>query len=170
MTYQIWRDTTKFNNPTILVTFDYSHQASVDYAFTMKEFDCIVSGQLDNPSSNVESYLSDDNDKPDLQQTLIEESWQRRLNCIRLMGFKQAQQRYKRKPKKVSVTALLKQINHDRQTNVVVIDLVEPNETTGMYLISIYFYVSKFIILHQGKTFFTLLSWLIDSSNNFREM
>ena len=35
----------------------------------MKEFDCIVSGQLDNPSSNVESYLSDDNDKPDLQQT-----------------------------------------------------------------------------------------------------
>ena len=139
----------------------------------MKEFDRIMSGQLDNPSSSVNSHSSDDNDEPDLQQTLIEESRQRRLNRIRLMRFKQAQQRYKRKPKKVSVTALLKQISHDRQTaikDVVVIDLVEPNQTTGMYLISIYFYVSKFIILHQGKTFFTLLSWLIDSSNNFREM
>ena len=139
----------------------------------MKEFDRIMSGQLDNPSSSVNSHSSDDNDEPDLQQTLIEESRQRRLNRIRLMRFKKAQQRYKRKPKKVSVTALLKQINHDRQTaikDVVVIDLVEPNQTTGMYLISIYFYVSKFIILHQGKTFFTLLSWLIDSSNNFREM
>ena len=139
----------------------------------MKEFDRIMSGQLDNPSSSVNSHSSDDNDEPDLQQTLIEESRQRRLNRIRLMRFKKDQQRYKRKPKKVSVTALLKQISHDRQTaikDVVVIDLVEPNQTTGMYLISIYFYVSKFIILHQGKTFFTLLSWLIDSSNNFREM
>ena len=136
----------------------------------MKEFDRIMSGQLDNPSSSVNSHSSDDNDEPDLQQTLIEESRQRRLNRIRLMRFKKDQQRYKRKPKKVSVTALLKQINHDCQTNVVVIDLVEPNETTGMYLISIYFYVSKFIILHQGKTFFTFLSWLIDSSINFREM
>ena len=65
----------------------------------MKEFDHIMSGQLDNPSSNVDGYLSDDNDKPDLQQTLIKESWQRRLNRIRLMQLKQAQQRYRRKTK-----------------------------------------------------------------------
>ena len=66
----------------------------------MKEFDRIISGQLENPLSSVDSYLSDDNDKPDLQQTLIEESLQRRLNCIRLMQFKRAQQRYGHKTKK----------------------------------------------------------------------
>ena len=138
----------------------------------MKEFDRIMSGQLDNPSSSVYSHSSDDNDEPDLQQTLIEESRQRRLNRIRIMRYKLDQKRYKRKPKKVSVTAILKQMNHDRQTavnDVVVIDLVEPNQTTGMYLISISFYVSKILILHKGKTFFTLLRWLIDSSNDFRE-
>ena len=80
----------------------------------MKEFDRIMSGQLDNHSSSVCSHSSDDNDEPDLQQTLIEESQLRRLNCIRLMQLKQAQPRYGRQTKKVSVTALLKQINHDR--------------------------------------------------------
>ena len=85
MTYQIWRGATRFNNPSILVSFDHSHQASESYTFTMKEFDCIMSGQLDNPSSSVDSYLSDDIDEPDLQQTLIEESRQRRLNHIGLM-------------------------------------------------------------------------------------
>ena len=40
----------------------------------MKEFDRIMSGKLDNPLSSVDSYLSDDIDEPDLQQTLIEES------------------------------------------------------------------------------------------------
>ena len=44
----------------------------------MKEFDRIMSGQLNNPLSSVDSYLSDDNDEPDLQQTLIEEARQRR--------------------------------------------------------------------------------------------
>ena len=123
----------------------------------MKEFDRIMYGQLDNSLSNVYSHLSDDNDEPDLQQTLIEESRQRRLNRIRLMRFKQSQQRYKRKPKKVSVTALLKQINHDCQTainDVVVIDLVEPNQTTDMYLIFIYFYIAEILILQQGLIFF----------------
>ena len=137
----------------------------------MKEFDRIMSGQLDNPLSNVYSHSSDENNEPDLQQTLIEESRQRRLNRIRLMRFKKSQQRYKRKPKKISVTAILKQINHDRQiavNDVVVIDLVEPNQTTGMYLISISFYISNILILHKGKTFFTLITWIIDSSNNFR--
>ena len=60
----------------------------------MKEFDLIMSGQLDNPSSSVNNYLSDDIDEPDLQQTLIKESGQRHLNCVRLMQLKQAQQRY----------------------------------------------------------------------------
>ena len=41
--------------------------------------------QLDNLSSNVDSYLSDDINKPDLQQTLIKESQQQCLNCIKLM-------------------------------------------------------------------------------------
>ena len=94
MTYQTWRGATRFTNPSILVSFDHSHQASVVYSFTMKEFDHILPGQLDNPLSSVDSYLSDDIDKPDLQQTLIEESGQRRLTRIRLMQLKQAQQRY----------------------------------------------------------------------------
>ena len=54
----------------------------------MKEFDHIMSGQLDNPCSSVESYLSDYYDEPNLHQTLIEESGQRRLNCITLMQLK----------------------------------------------------------------------------------
>ena len=83
MTYQIWRGTTRLTNPSILVTFDHSHQSSEGYTFTMKEFDCIMSEQLDDPSSSFDSYLSDDNDEPDLQQTLIEESRQRRLNRLR---------------------------------------------------------------------------------------
>ena len=49
-----------------------------------------MSGQLDNPSSSGESYLSNDNDKPDLQKTLNEESRQRRLNRIRILRLKQA--------------------------------------------------------------------------------
>ena len=44
-----------------------------------------MSGQLDNPSSSVNDYLSDDDDEPDLQQTLIEESKQRRLDHITSM-------------------------------------------------------------------------------------
>ena len=99
MTYQIWRDATRFTNPSILVTFDHSYQASEGYTFTMNEFNCIISGQLDNPLSSVDSYFSDDNDKPDLKQTLIKESRQRRLNHIRLMQLKQAQHRYRRKNK-----------------------------------------------------------------------
>ena len=57
----------------------------------MKEFDCIMSRQLDNPSSSVDSYLSDDNEVPNLQQTLIEESRKRCLNRMRLIRLKQAQ-------------------------------------------------------------------------------
>ena len=51
----------------------------------MKEFDCIMSEQIDNCSSSADSYLSDDIDEPDFQQILIEESRQRPLNRIRLM-------------------------------------------------------------------------------------
>ena len=43
----------------------------------MKEFYCIMSGYLDNPSSSVDCYLSDDIDEPDLQQAIIEESRQK---------------------------------------------------------------------------------------------
>ena len=60
----MWHGATWFTNPSILVTFDHSHLASEGYTFTMKEFDCIMSGHLDNPSSGVDS---NDNDKPDLQ-------------------------------------------------------------------------------------------------------
>ena len=139
-----------FTNPSILVTFDLSHQASEGYTFTIKEFDHIMSGQLDNASSSVDSYLSDFNDEPNLQQSLIEESRQGRLNRIRLMQLKQAHQRYQCKTKKVSVTALIKQINHDRQASindVVVIDLVEPNHNSGMYQLCFYFYIFDLIIL-----------------------
>ena len=60
----------------------------------MKEFYRIISRQLDNPSLSVDNYLSDDNDEPDLHQTLIKESRQRCLNCIRLLQLKHDQQRY----------------------------------------------------------------------------
>ena len=54
----------------------------------MKEFDCIMSRQLDNHLSSVYTYSSNDNDEPDLQQTLIEESRQRHLSRICLMQLK----------------------------------------------------------------------------------
>ena len=100
--------------------------------------------------SSVDSYFSDEIDKPDLQQTLIEESRQRRLNRIRLMRLKQAQQRYQRKTKKVSIIALLKQINNDCQASindVVVIDLVEPNHNSSIYQLCFYFHIYDLIIL-----------------------
>ena len=59
-----------------------------------------MSGQLDNLLSSVDSYLSDDIDEPDLQQTLIEESRQGSLNRIKLLQLKQPQQRYRCKTKK----------------------------------------------------------------------
>ena len=145
MTYQIWRPPTILINPSILVKFDHSHQASKDYILTMKEFDCIMSGKFDNPSPSIDSYLSDDNDEPDLQRALIEELRQRRLNRIRLMRLKQAQQKNRRKTKNVSITALLKQINHDCQAvinDVVVIDLVEPKSQlwyVSVMLLFLYF-------------------------------
>ena len=85
--------------------------------------------------SSVDSYLSDDNDEPDLQQSLIEE---------------QARQRYRRKTKRVSITAILKQINHDCRASIndmVVIYLVEPNHNSGVYQICFYFYIFDLIIL-----------------------
>ena len=112
----------------------------------MKKFDRIMSGQLDNDSSSVKSCVSDDDDEPDLQKILSEESRQRRLNRKRLIQLKQAQQRYKRKTKKVSVTALFKQIIHDCQVSindVVVIDLV--NQMATVVCIS-YAFISIFLI------------------------
>ena len=74
---------------------------------------CIMSGQLDDPSSSFKSNLSDDNDKPDLQKNLIEESRQRHLYHKKSMQLKQAHQRYEHKTEKKSVTALLKEFNID---------------------------------------------------------
>ena len=133
-----------------MVTFDHSHQASGGYTLTIKEFGHIISGHLDNPNSSVSSYLSDDNDKPDLQIILIEESCPRYLNQNRLIQLKLAQQKHKRKTKKASVTTLLKQINRDCQAsinNVVVIDLVEPNHNSDMYQLCTYFHISDIITL-----------------------
>ena len=51
------------------------------------------------------------------------------------MQLKQDQQSYRHKTKRVSATALLKQINNDCQAlinDVVVIDLVEPNHNSGI--------------------------------------
>ena len=72
LTYQIWRSATTLANPSIMVLFDHSPKTSEGYIFSMKESDCIVSGQLDNPSSSVHSYLSDNNDKSDLQKKNFE--------------------------------------------------------------------------------------------------
>ena len=53
---------------------------------------------------------------------------------------------------KVTVTALLKQINHDCQASindVVIIDLVEPNHNSGRYQLCFYFYIFDVIILKK---------------------
>ena len=66
------------------------------------------------------------------------------------MRLKQAQKWYRRKTKKSSVTALLKQINHDGQASindVVVIDLVEPNCNSGTQQLCFYFYIYDPFIL-----------------------
>ena len=49
-----------------------------------------MSGQFDLPLSIVDSYLSDDNDEPDLQQTLIEESRHEshKVNSIKMSSIK----------------------------------------------------------------------------------
>ena len=50
----------------------------------------------------------------------------------------------------ISLSVLLKQINHDCQAsinNVVVIDLVEPNGNSEMYQLYIHYYIFDIIIL-----------------------
>ena len=57
----------------------------------MKVFNSLMSGKSDHLSSSFNSNVSEDDDKPDLQQILIKESHQRHLPCIRLRRLKEAQ-------------------------------------------------------------------------------
>ena len=68
------------------------------HTLTVKFFDSIMTGQLNQVSSIArESNKLSDDDEPDLQQILIEEARQRRLNKKRLLKLKQAKLRYKQK-------------------------------------------------------------------------
>ena len=102
----------------------------------MKYFDSIMTGQLNQVSnkSNQSNELSD-NDEPDLQQILIEEARQRRLNRMRLLRLKQAKLRYKPKFRKISVSGLLKEFNQ-RNTDCAehpnVVNLLDIDEINGM--------------------------------------
>ena len=73
----------------------------------MKYFNSIMTGQLNQVTNNSRpsNALSDD-DEPDLQQVLIEEACQRRLNQKRILKMKQAKLIYKPEFRKISVSGL----------------------------------------------------------------
>ena len=70
----------------------------------MSYFDSIMTGQLNQVTNSARQIneLSDD-DEPDLQQILIEEARQCRLNLMRVIKLKQAKLKYKPKFWKISV-------------------------------------------------------------------
>ena len=96
-----------------------------------------MTGQLNQVSnkSNQSNELSD-GDEPDLQQILIEETRQRRLNRKRLLKLKQAKLRYKPKFRKISVSGLLKEFNQ-RDTDCAghpdSVNLLDIDEINGIY-------------------------------------
>ena len=71
----------------------------------MNYFDNIMTGQPHQVSNNSRpsNELSDD-DELDLQQILVEEACQRRLNRKRLLKLKQTKLKYKAKFRKISVS------------------------------------------------------------------
>ena len=78
----------------------------------MKYFDSIMTGQLNQVTNNSRpSFVLSDDDEPDLQQILVEEARQRRLNRRRLLKLKQTKLKYKPKFRKISVSGLLKEFN-----------------------------------------------------------
>ena len=104
----------------------------------MSYFDSIMTGQLNQVTNSARQIneLSDD-DEPDLQQILIEEARQRRLNRKRLLKLKQAKSRRKPKFRKTSVSCLLKEFNQ-QDTDCVVhsntVNLLEIDKINGMFI------------------------------------
>ena len=100
----------------------------------MNYFDSIMTGQLNQVTNNSRksNELSDD-DEPDLQQVLIEEACQRRLNQKSLLKMKQAKLKYKPKFRKISVSGLLKEFNQRHSDSA-----GNPNSATLLDLNKIY--------------------------------
>ena len=71
-----------------------------------------MTGQLNQVTNNPRpsNALSDD-DEPDLQQILVEEACQRRLNQKRLLKLKQTKLKYNPKFREISVSSLLKEFD-----------------------------------------------------------
>ena len=102
-----------------------------------------MAGQLNQVTNNSRpsNALSDD-DEPDLQQILIEEAYQRRLNRKRLLKLKQTKLKYKPKFRKISVSGLLKEFNQrhtDSAGHPNSATLLDINEIYGMYILFFYF-------------------------------
>ena len=104
----------------------------------MKYFDSIMTGQLNQVSNkSTQSNELSDGDEPDLQQILIEEARQRRLNRKRLLKLKQAKSRRKPKFRKISVSHLLKEFNQQDTDYVVhsnTVNLLDIDKINGMFI------------------------------------
>ena len=104
--------------------------------------------QLNQVTNNSmpRNELSDD-DEPDLQQDLIEEAHQRRLNQKSLLKLKQAKLKNKPKFRKISVSGLLKEF-HQRHIHSAghpnSVTLLDINEIYGMYTLFFYFCSIRF--------------------------
>ena len=102
-----------------------------------------MTGQFNQVTNNSRqsNELSDD-DEPDLQQVLIEEACQRRLNQKSLLKMKQAKLKYKPKFRKISVSGLLKEFNQrhtDSAGHPNSVTLLDINQIYGMYTLFFYF-------------------------------
>ena len=109
----------------------------------MSYFDSIMTGQLNQVTNSARQIneLSDD-DEPDLQQILIEEARQRRLNRKSILKMKQAKLKNKRKFRKISVSGLLKEFNQqdtDSAGHPNSVTLLDINESCGKYILFFYF-------------------------------
>ena len=109
----------------------------------MNYFDSIMTGQLNQVTNNSrQSNELSDEDEPDLQQVLIEEARQRRLNRKSLLKLKQAKLKNKPKFRKISVSGLLKEFNQqhtDSAGHPNSVTLLDINEIYGMYILFFYF-------------------------------
>ena len=104
----------------------------------MKYFDSIMTGQLNQVTNNSRpSNALSECDELDLQQMLVEEARQRRLNQKRLLKLKEAKLKYKHKFRKISVSGLLKEFNQlhtDSAAHPNSATLLDINEIYGMYI------------------------------------
>ena len=127
-----------------------SKSLNLGLTLTIKLFDSIMTGQLNQVSNNsMQSNELSDDGEPDSQQILIEEACQRWLNQKRLHKLKQAKLRCKPKFGKIAVSGLLKEFNK-RHSNCPghpnSVDLLDINEIKGTYILFSIFVLQDHLI------------------------